>query len=183
LLSCAAPEAARLLATVEHADVILVTLAVAGDRWPARLDGRSGYLVPKPDQRLVTAASFGSQKWSHWRPRDGSQVLRVSLGRDGLPVDHLDDDAAVRAVVEDVEHHLDVDLQPTAVRVSRWPAAFPQYRPHHDTLVRAVEQALPPGLVIAGASYRGIGIPACVRQADDTVGRVGRLLGDGGCVR
>ena len=28
----------------------------------------------------------------------------------------------------------------------------------------AVEAALPPGLFVTGSSYRGIGIPACVRQ-------------------
>jgi protoporphyrinogen/coproporphyrinogen III oxidase len=183
LLRRAAPDVARLLDTIEYADVIVVTLAVPGERWPERLNGKSGYLVPKPDQHLVTAVSFGSRKWAHWRPLDGTEVLRVSIGRDGLPVDHLDDEAAVRAVTDDVGRHLDVDLQPTAVRVSRWPAAFPQYRPHHDTLVRAVEQALPPGLVVAGASYRGIGIPACVRQADETVEHLGRLIADSGSVR
>ena len=52
-------------------------------------------------QRLVTAVSFGSQKWAHWRPADGSQILRVSLGRDGLPVAHLDDDALIDAVVRE----------------------------------------------------------------------------------
>ena len=74
-----------------------VTLAVPD--WPERLRGRSGYLVPKPVQRLVTAASFGSQKWSHWQG-DG-EVLRVSLGRDGLDVlDRSDDDLVAAAVAE-----------------------------------------------------------------------------------
>ena len=72
-----APDTARLLAQMDHAGVVLVTLAVAN--WPARLRGRSGYLVPKPVQRTVTAASFGSQKWAHWQGGDG-EVLRVSLG-------------------------------------------------------------------------------------------------------
>ncbi len=146
--------------------MIIVTLAIPGDAWPERLRGLSGYLVPKPVQRLVTAASFGSQKWAHWRPADGSQILRVSLGRDGLGVDHLDDDAVVAAAVDEVGRHLGIDLQPSAVRISRWRDAFPQYRPHHLDLVGAVESALPPSLVVAGASYRGIGIPACVRQAE-----------------
>ena len=125
----------------------------------------SGYLVPKPVQQLVTAASFGSQKWAHWRPADGSEILRVSLGRDGLGVDHLDDDAVVAAAVDEVGRQLAFDLQPSDVRISRWRDAFPQYRPHHLDLVGAVEAALPAGLVVAGAGYHGIGIPACIRQA------------------
>ena len=63
LLTSSAPELARLLAMMDHAGVVIVTIAVAD--WPDRLRGRSGYLVPKPVQRTVTAASFGSQKWAH----------------------------------------------------------------------------------------------------------------------
>ena len=128
------------MATMDHAGVVLITLAV--DDWPERLTGRSGYLVPKADQTTVTAASFGSQKWAHWRGGDG-EVLRVSLGRDGLVVDHLTDDELVDRAVTEVGRHIGVDLQPTAVRVSRWPGAFPQYRPHHPDWAAAVAAALP----------------------------------------
>jgi protoporphyrinogen/coproporphyrinogen III oxidase len=174
LLRDSAPEAARLMATMDHAGVVLITLAV-GD-WPERLSGRSGYLVPKADQTTVTAASFGSQKWAHWRSGDG-EVLRVSLGRDGLVVDHLTDDELVDRAVTEVGRHIGVDLQPTAVRVSRWPGAFPQYRPHHPDWAAAVATALPAGLFVTGASYGGIGIPACIAQATATAGLVAGTLG------
>ena len=160
-----APEAAGALGAMDHAGVILVTLTVPADEWPERLHGRSGYLVPKPDQRWVTAASFGSQKWAHWRPDDGRQVLRVSLGRDGLDADHLDDDRVVAAVIDEVSGHLGLDLRPDEIRISRWPGAFPQYRPHHAERVARLERSLPEGLHVAGASHHGIGIPACVRSA------------------
>jgi len=162
LLGTAAPEAAALLDEYEHCDVIMVRLAVPGDDWPERLHGRSGYLVPKPVQGLVTAVSFASQKWAHWSPADSSQILRVSLGRDGLPVAHLDDDAAITTVVDEMSVHLGFDIQPSEVSVGRWIGAFPQYRPHHFDRVRAIEAALPPGIEVTGASYRGIGIPACI---------------------
>ena len=60
------PTAAR---AIEYADVVLVTLAIPRRDWPERSHG-SGYLVPKPVQRLVTAVSFASQKWAHWPPDD-----------------------------------------------------------------------------------------------------------------
>ena len=138
--------------------------------------GRSGYLVPKPVQGRVTAASFGSQKWSHWRGGDG-EVLRVSLGRDGRPVDDLDDDAAIDHAVREVGRHVGLDLQPTATRVSRWPRAFPQYRPHHRQWLAAVDAALPVGIHVTGASYDGIGIPACIDQAQRTARAVAIRLG------
>ncbi len=173
LIERAAPEAARLLAQMEHASVAIVTVAV-GD-WPERLRNRSGYLVPKPDQRTVTATSFGSQKWAHWQSPLG-EVLRISLGRDGLPVDHLDDDVIRDRALREVSEHVSFDLHPAAVRVTRWPGAFPQYRPHHPAWRSRVEAALPPGLLVTGASYGGIGVPACIASARATADRVdGRL--------
>jgi oxygen-dependent protoporphyrinogen oxidase len=162
LLAAVAPSAAEQLRSIGYADVIMVRLAIAGADWPDRLHGRSGYLVPKPDQRFVTAASFGSQKWAHWRPEDGTQILRASLGRDGLPVRHLDDDAVIRHAIDDLNLHLGLDLQPSEISITRWHDAFPQYRPYHHDLVAAIESDLPPTLALAGASYRGIGVPACI---------------------
>lgn len=171
-----AAHAADLLTVGETADVIMVRLHVAA--LPDRFHGHSGYLVPKPDQQFVTAASFGSQKWAGWQPPDGGEVLRVSLGRDGLPVAHLDDDAVLAAIVDETSRHLAHDIQPTEVSITRWPGAFPQYRPGHGDRVEAIRAALPAGLGVAGASFDGIGIPACVasgraaaRQAIDRAGR------------
>lgn len=162
LLAGVATESATIMASAEHADILMVRLRVPAADWPTRLVGRSGYLVPKPRQRWVTAASFGSQKWEHWQPANGDQILRVSIGRDGLPVDGLSDDDALTAAIEDVGHHLTFDLQPTDTSVMRWTDAFPQYRPHHHIRVAAIEAALPRGIHVAGASYRGIGVPACI---------------------
>lgn len=175
MLGASAPDAAALLARNEVAGVIMVTLAVTA--WPERLTGLSGYLVPKPLQRHVTAASFGSQKWDHWRTGDDRQILRVSLGRDGLDVGDLDDRTILETTVAEVGDHLGLDLEVVANRITRWPAAFPQYRPGHPDWVEAIERALPPGVHLAGASYRGIGIPACVADAERAARRVALAAG------
>jgi protoporphyrinogen/coproporphyrinogen III oxidase len=162
LVAAAAPPLTDRLAGAERAGVTIVTLAVP--ELPSAVAGTSGYLVPKPDQRLVTAASFGSQKWSHWSGT--GEIVRVSLGRDGLPIDDLDDDTLIAAAVGEVGTHLGIDLQPTDVRVSRWPRSFPQYRPGHLRWLDAIDEATPPGLFLTGSSYRGIGVPACIADAE-----------------
>jgi len=171
-----APEAAALLAGWDYASVIMIAMTVPG--LGGRLHG-SGYLVPKPVQRRVTAASFASNKWAHLQPPSGDALLRVSIGRDGAPPDDLDDDAALQAAVDEVGEHLGIGrgsgLQPSAVRITRWNNAFPQYRPGHPARVAAVGAALrsaAPGIVVAGAAYDGIGIPACVRQGQEAAGAV-----------
>jgi oxygen-dependent protoporphyrinogen oxidase len=172
ILGDVASDATALLARAETADVIMVTLHVGADQWPDRLRGMSGYLVPKPAQRWVTAASFGSQKWAHWRPPGGGEILRVSLGRDGMEVLHLSDDEVLSAVIEDLERHLGIAVEPLEVRITRWPGAFAQYRPHHRSWVGDVERALPAGMFVTGAGFGGIGIPACVRSAEVTAEQV-----------
>jgi protoporphyrinogen/coproporphyrinogen III oxidase len=183
MLADHAAGAASLLDRAETTDVVMATLHVPADQWPDRLGGMSGYLVPKPDQRWVTAVSFASQKWAHWRPPAGGEIVRVSIGRDGMPVMHLDDDEVLRLVLDDLERHVGVRFTPHEVRITRWPAAFAQYRPHHAAWVDAVEAALPSGVFVTGAGFRGIGIPACVRNAASVAARAGasaRVLAQSG---
>ena len=80
----------------------MLTIALPGDNWPTDFAKRSGYLVPKPVQKWVTATSFASSKWAHWQPRtpEGGVILRISLGRDGLDLTDQPDDTLIDAAVE-----------------------------------------------------------------------------------
>ena len=181
LVGAISGDAAKSLATFDHAGVVMVTLAVAGTDWPRELSAKSGYLVPKPVQNWVTAVSFASSKWAHWRPADadGGVILRISLGRDGRDLTDQSDDALLNAAVTDVGHHLGFSLRPTAHRITRWPLAFPQYRPGHAKRVTGIEADLArdaPGIFVAGASYRGIGIPACIEQGNSTASALADFL-------
>jgi oxygen-dependent protoporphyrinogen oxidase len=94
--------------------------------------------------------------------------MRISLGHihDQVPLS-FDDEAAVRAALTEVGGHLGVELAPTDVRISRWPRSFPQYEPHHLERVALIERVAAddlPSVRLAGAAYRGIGIPACIDQ-------------------
>ena len=166
LLEELVPAVASMLGEIDHASVALVTLAFDDAAIGRALDG-TGLLVPKPEQRTVTAASWGSTKWAHWK-RPGQAIVRASAGRDGDEhALHLDDDALVDAVLADLRRLMAVRREPTQVRVSRWPRSFPQYRPGHFARVDAAERELAaraPQLALAGAGYRGLGIPACIRQ-------------------
>jgi oxygen-dependent protoporphyrinogen oxidase len=172
VLADISPIGAAGLTMSEAASVVMVTVAVDARSWPAT---GSGYLVPKPHQQLVTAVSFGSNKWSHWRPEDGSMILRISLGRDGLDVTDRDDDTLLAAAISETSLHLGRDLEPTEVRITRWPASFPQYRPGHLRRIDDIEARLArdaPGVALAGAALRGIGVPACIDSGRRAAKRV-----------
>ena len=159
-------ETSKQLQQFEHASVIMIALTISRSQWPQHLTG-TGYLVPKPVQTGVTAVSFGSNKWAHWKTASNEMILRVSLGRDGAPMHHLDDKALLEVALRDLRLHLGFDATPTNMRFTRWIESFPQYRPGHAYRVDALDKQMhtsAPGVVLAGASYRGIGIPACIND-------------------
>ena len=166
LVAAHSPDAARGLAAIEHASVVLVALAYPVTAFRRPLTG-TGFLVPAAEGRLLTACSFGSAKWPAWAG-SGEVVLRASAGRAGDErAVHLDDGQLVDRLHTELVAAIGVTAPPLATAVARWPGAFPQYTVGHLARVAAIEDALArdlPGVVIAGASYRGVGVPACIAQ-------------------
>ena len=176
LVASIAPAAAEILGTIEYASVALVTMAFRSTDIGVDLDG-SGLLVPQPEGLLMTAASFGHRKWPHWqRANPDRVVLRISAGRYGDDrAMHLDDDELVDTLAREAAQLLDITGPVLEWRVSRWPSSFPQDRPGHSEVVGRAEAALAsaaPGIELTGSSYRGVGIPACIRQGNEAAGRI-----------
>lgn len=171
LLAPLAPDVAAGLATLEWASCSLVTLAVPHAQIDHPLDG-SGFLVSEDDGLLMTACSFGSSKWAHWNDEHDTVILRASAGRFHDPrAAALDDDALVAALRADLATTIGLRGEPAATRISHWSRALPQYRAGHLERAAGWKAALAdaaPGLLLTGASYFGLGIPACVTDADAT---------------
>ena len=166
LLAPLCPAASRELAAMTHSACALVTLVFGAEDVPTELDA-SGFLVPRSEGLFLTAASWGSSKWAHWD--DGRHVvLRVSAGRTGDERQaELDDDELVAALRADLVTTMGITGAPVATRVARWPLGFTQYEVGHLERVDRIEAALSedcPTLAVAGAAYRGLGLPACIRQ-------------------
>ena len=169
LLEPHTPRAAAFLASIQQASVALVTLAVPVAEVGHALDG-SGFLVPHSPDLLVTACSWTSSKWAHLAPEagDGTVLLRASVGRanDRRFLD-LDDAELTEAVVRDLEQTMQLRGAPAGVRISRWPRSLPQYAPGHLDQIATTEAELAevtPTIRLAGATLRGVGIPACINS-------------------
>jgi protoporphyrinogen/coproporphyrinogen III oxidase len=171
LLTDVAADAARDLSAIEYASVVIVTLAFPRSAVPRPLDA-SGFLVARSEGLLMTACSWASSKWAHLGGTDDPIVLRVSAGRygDERALD-LDDADLVARLVGELAATMSVAGDPSEVRVTRWPRSFPQYAVGHLERVARIEAALPPGLVIAGAGMRGLGVPACILQGRQAAAR------------
>lgn len=189
ILATPAADAARLLtgvsaaASLELSGIRTASVAVVTLVYPAgsvvNPPGASGFLVPRAEGHLMTACSFASAKWPHWGSPDVT-VLRASVGRDGdQRALELDDATLVSRVQAEVSLSLRPAESPVEWRVSRWPSSFPQYEVGHLERIRRIEAALSsdaPALALAGASYRGAGLPACIASGRAAARKVSDAL-------
>ena len=183
LLEPLAPDAATILGDIEYAGVALATFVVGDEHLARPLDG-SGFLVPRSQGLLTTACSWASSKWRHYA-HDGLAVLRVSAGRTDdrrwMDLDCAELVATLAAELADTGVVSVPDAAPGRfeARVTPWLRSLPQYRPGHLERIAAVDACLAdgtPGLVAAGAAFRGLGLPACIRGAQEAAGAVARAV-------
>ena len=81
----------------------------------------------------------------------------------------LSDDEMVAAARDEFRDLLGVTAAPGLTEVQRWPAAMPQYAVGHLDRVAKIEEAAAhiPDLFLAGAAYRGVGVPDCVHSGEN----------------
>jgi oxygen-dependent protoporphyrinogen oxidase len=91
-------------------------------------------------------------------------VGRIDEERD-LQRDNAD---LVEVTLADLTDAIGVTDPPIDARVSRWGGGLPQYAVGHLGRVQRVRAAVAtqPGLAVCGATYDGVGIPACVASAE-----------------
>jgi oxygen-dependent protoporphyrinogen oxidase len=176
ILQHACPEAAGALRRIEYASVASVLLAYPAAALPAPLRG-SGFLVPRIEGRTITACTWASAKWPQLA---GEQVLlRASVGRfrDARAL-HLDDDRLVERVHAELVAAMGLREAPKQASVARFDRGLAQYRVGHLDLVAGIEAALArlPAVTLAGASYRGVGVGACVRDGEAAASRIATAL-------
>lgn len=177
MLASASPDLSAELASIPYASVATVALAYPREALAHALDG-SGFLVPRDERRLLVGSTWVTAKWPHLE--SGDQVLvRCAVGRAGDDGwQSLDDDQMIAAVHAELAEAMDLRRQPAEAKVIRWPRAMPQYTVGHAARLRRIEKHLArlPGVFLAGAAYRGIGLTACIQQGREAADKAVEYL-------
>jgi oxygen-dependent protoporphyrinogen oxidase len=160
-------ELARLLGGIGYSSAASVNIAYRTAELP-RLPESFGFVVPVKEGRKIIACTFSSVKFPHRAP-EGTVLMRVFLGgalQAGMM--GLDDAALVAAAREEIAAFLGVRAEPMFAHVQRWPDQMPQYAVGHLDRVAQIERRATtfPGLALAGAAYRGVGVPDCVHSGE-----------------
>ncbi len=163
IMECA-PAAAMLLSKIRHENIGTLALAyTAADVPPGKM---TGMMIPRRENRSIDAVQWTSVKMPG-RASPGYTLLRIFFGGGHPGTVNMDDAVLLSQVRSELKDLLGIEAEPLAYRVVRMPSGFPQADIGHLKLVDQIEAALPAGLYVAGSSYRGIGVPDCIRQGRD----------------
>lgn len=163
LLEALDPALAAELAAIPFVSTATVSLAFPASDVPHPLDGY-GYVSPRAEGGPVVACTWTSNKFPDRVPA-GTVLVRFFIGRAGdeAMVD-APDDRLVDLARNELAQLSGVTAAPAVARVFRWPCSIPQYVVGHPARLERIARlaGAHPGLLLAGASYRGVGIPDCI---------------------
>ena len=158
---------------IEYASTVTISVVLRSAS-VGTLPRGTGYIVPRAEGRSVLACTFSSAKFADRAPADRT-VFRFFLGGAGRG-DFADrpDDELLRAVRSELRGVLGVTAAPELVRINRLPRAMPQYTVGHLARMATIDTRLAalPVIALAGAGYRGVGIPDCIRSGAAAADRV-----------
>jgi len=164
ILSELSSDLAAQLSAIHYTSVIVVALAF--EQGSVTLPPGSGFVVAPGESSALSACSWSSHKWPHTAPA-GHALVRAHLHPDeGSGLLDQTDAALVALVRAELGTHVGLRTAPAIARVYRWPRGLAAYTLGHRERLTAIENGLAayPGLALAGAGYRGAGIPECLRQ-------------------
>ena len=166
LVAETSPVMAEALQAIPSAAVAVVHLGfrrgALGD-----LPGGFGYLVPRGEGVRGLGTLFASNIFPGRAP-EGSLLMTVMLGgaHDGQALE-LTDAHLLELATADLARVLGIHARPYFTKVLRQPAGIPQYTLGHAARLEAIERerASIPGLWLAGSSYHGVSVNACIARA------------------
>jgi oxygen-dependent protoporphyrinogen oxidase len=177
------PAVAALLHAIPTAPLAVVCLGYDERAVSSQcdLDG-FGFLVPRGQGFRILGALWETSIYRHRAP-DGKVLLRLMIGgATDVAAAALPDRELAGIARRDLGRIMGLTAAPELVRIIRHARGIPQYVKGHlerlhqiDTLVQAH-----PGLFLAGNSYRGVSINACIAEAGGVADAVLRSIEEPG---
>jgi oxygen-dependent protoporphyrinogen oxidase len=161
---------AEALGAFEYAGAAVVNFIFARDQIGHPMDG-IGAVIPAVEGRGIIAFSFSSVKFVGRAP-EGLAIVRVFLGGALSPeVAAFPEPDLARVALAEICRLIDVKGEPVATHVASHHGAMPQYHVGHLDRVAGVRElaAKHSRIAICGNAFDGIGIPDCIRGANQVV--------------
>jgi oxygen-dependent protoporphyrinogen oxidase len=171
-----APTLAEKLRRIRYVSTSTVSLAFRRSEITCDLNG-FGFIVPATEGRKINACSWSSTKFSHRAP-DDYVLMRVFIG--GAFAEDLaeqNEATLIDIARQELREIMGITATPVLARAYRWSKSNPQYNVGHGTLIEEIDGLVSAhrGLYLAGAAYRGSGIPDCIQSGVDTAAKIEKI--------
>lgn len=129
----------------------------------------TGFIVSHNSNVQCNAATWTSRKWKH-TSANSKLLVRLfykSINPAYEALRMMTDEELTAVAVEDVKKSLGIDEKPMVVNVAKWIDQMPKYDLAHHEALKGLTAELAeryPNLSIAGCSYFGVGIGACIQN-------------------
>jgi protoporphyrinogen/coproporphyrinogen III oxidase len=141
----------------------------------------TGFITAKNEDLSCNACTWTSRKWKHTSV-NGNLLVRLFY-KSNLPafedIQNMRETELLGMALNDIKKSLGITAKPIANQISNWSDNMPNYLITHPQTVKAIEDRLEstyPGIMIAGSSYYGVGIPDCIENGESIARKIIKLL-------
>jgi protoporphyrinogen/coproporphyrinogen III oxidase len=141
----------------------------------------TGFITATNEDLSCNACTWTSRKWKH-TSATGNLLVRLFY-KSSLPffndLQAMDKAELLHAALTDIKKSLGITAAPVASEVTTWSDSMPNYLISHPQTVKRIEDKLEklyPGIMVAGCSYYGVGIPDCIESGETTAKKIIKLL-------
>ncbi|MFF5996622.1 protoporphyrinogen oxidase [Lysinibacillus sp. KU-BSD001] len=141
----------------------------------------TGFIVSHNSDLVCDASTWTSRKWKH-TSADGNLLVRLfykNVNPRYAELAAMTDEELVAVARKDIALSLGIQDEPTVVKVTKWIDQMPRYDlAHHDALSVVVSDLAQryPNVLLAGCSYFGVGIGACIQNGKHTAEQIVAIL-------
>lgn len=160
--------------TTASALTMYVGFDVADRMLPA--DG-TGFIVSHNSDLVCNASTWTSRKWKH-TSSEGNLLVRLFYKNINPRYEELaamTDEQLTEVALGDIKLSLGIEEKPTVVNVTKWIDQMPRYDLAHNEALGHVIKELAlryPNVLLAGCSYFGVGIGACIQNGKKTAEQI-----------
>ncbi|MCH6267399.1 protoporphyrinogen oxidase [Neobacillus citreus] len=137
----------------------------------------TGFIAANTDELSCNACTWTSRKWEH-TSKSGNLLVRLfykSSHPSFATLKEMDQEELLNVALGDINKALGITAKPADSEITKWTEQMPNYLITHPKSVKALERKMAaayPGVILAGCSYYGVGIPDCIENGIDSARKI-----------
>jgi len=137
----------------------------------------TGFIVSENSDVKCNACTWTSRKWTH--TSKNNQLLVRMFYKSSNPafesMKNMSEDELVEVALQDIEMSLKLTGKPEVIEVTKWNEQMPNYHLAHGDAIQSLTAKMAndmPNVLLAGCSYYGVGIAACIKNGRETAEKI-----------